>query len=177
MDNASHSAVAKILKNAGVKSIRSTGGKVTISAVRELNQEDIAHGEEFIQHFGVKGMRWGVRRSDKQLARAAKEREYESSNDVSSRKSKTRTKAESKVKLSDLSDAELRQKLNRIQMEKQYKELTAPKANPITAAGKKVASGAVKAVAQQTLTSLGQSYATKYTADYMAGGKKAFDKK
>lgn len=177
MDNASHIAVAKILKDAGVKSIRSSGGKVTISSVRELNQEDIAHGEEFISHFGVKGMRWGVRRSDKELARAAGK-----SDDVQERASKTSSKEDrktrgGKVSVKDLSDAELKAKLNRIQMEKQYAELTSPKGNPITSAGKKVATNAVKAVAQQTLTALGQSYATQYTADYMAGGKKAFNKK
>lgn len=32
-------------------------------------------GQEFIEHYGVKGMRWGVRRSDKQLERARKRRE------------------------------------------------------------------------------------------------------
>lgn len=143
----------------------------------EFLEQGSMFADEFLEHFGVKGMRWGVRRSRKQLARAAKEREGSESSSNSARASKTKSKKESKLKVSEMSDAELRQRLNRMNMEKQYRELTAPKGNPVAAAGKKVASNVVKGVAEQTLKSIGQSYASKYTADYLAGGKKAFDKK
>jgi hypothetical protein len=62
-------------------------------------------------------------------------------------------------------------------METQYRQLTSPKGNPLVSAGKKIGSSVVKGVAEQTLKNLGQSYASKYTADYLAGGKKAFDRK
>ena len=127
--------------------------------------------DKYLEHFGVKGMRWGVRRSRKELARASGEKE---SNDTRAQatKSKEETKTSSKkARVKDLSDAELRAKLNRMQMEQQYAQLTAPKGNPLTAAGKKVAANVVKGVAEQTLKNIGQSYSTKYTAQYMANYK------
>ena len=37
------------------------------------DQDLIEHGEEFIQHFGVKGMKWGVRRDRIRKGRAERE--------------------------------------------------------------------------------------------------------
>ena len=53
-----------------------------------------------LYHYGVLGMKWGVRRANKKANKKSKE------------------------KVSDLSDQELRNKINRLQMEKQYKELS-----------------------------------------------------
>lgn len=179
MDDASNNAVVKILEQAGVKKIRFSAAKpsdITIVSSKEMSAEDVAHGEsfvgDFIEHFGVKGMRWGVRRNRKQLAKASEERAGGEAGSNSRRASNAKSKKKSKTNLSELSDADLRQKLNRMQMEKQYKELTAPKGNPLTSAGKKVASNVVKGVAEQTLKNVGQSYATKYTAGYMATAAK-----
>ncbi len=61
-------------------------------------------GKEFLEHYGTKGMRWGVRRSKTQR---------------SSSSSKSSTKS-----AKSMSDAELRAVLNRMQMEKQYSSLT-----------------------------------------------------
>lgn len=129
-----------------------------------------------IEHYGVKGMRWGVRRSrrERKIARGdlAALKEMESNSD---RGGKTRSKREArkdaKRNPSEMSDAELRQRLNRMNMEKQYRELTAPKGGSLSSAGKKVAANVIKGVAQQTLTNVGQSYSTKYTAQYMANYK------
>ena len=185
MDDASSNAVVKILEQAGVKKIRfsvANPSDVTFISTKKMNAADVAHGEsfvgDFIEHFGVKGMRWGVRRSQKQLARASKLRaKADQAEAKANGKSMPKAKASKKTKISDLSDQELRQKLNRMNMEKQYADLTRPKGNPVKNAGKKVASNVVKGVAEQTMKNIGQSYATKYTADYLAGGKKAFDKK
>lgn len=71
-------------------------------------------------HYGVLGMRWGVRRSDAQLAKGR----------GSSNKKKTDgvhddyKKAHDKQRVKSMSDTELRARNNRLQMEKQYKELT-----------------------------------------------------
>ena len=186
MDLTGKLAVAKILEDAGVKSLRFSAHKnknLVILADKELNEGDVAHGEafadDFLEHFGVKGMRWGVRRSRRELARAAGKRDDAESKSNSTRASKTKSKSESKssnkkVRVQDLSDADLRARLNRMSMEKQYAELTRPAANPLKSAGKKIAGNVVRGVAEQTLRNLGQSYATKYTKEYLASGSKAF---
>lgn len=71
-----------------------------------------------LKHYGILGMKWGVRRSPKELARA---RGGSPKKKTSSSKAKVKTKKES---ISDLSDEELRRRVQRLQMEKQYRELT-----------------------------------------------------
>lgn len=103
--------------------------------------------DNILEHFGVKGQKWGVRRSQKQLARAS---------------GKTDPKT--------LSDAELRSRLNRMQMEKQYKELT--KAPPtVGQRGAKFVNKILTKVAEQTASSITKSYADKYAASLLAGKK------
>lgn len=69
--------------------------------------DSIQHGAEltddFLSHYGVLGMKWGKRKG---------------SSGASVKKAKKNPKA------STMSDAELRTKINRLQMEKQYKQLT-----------------------------------------------------
>jgi hypothetical protein len=99
-----------------------------------------------ILHFGIKGQKWGVRRSRKQLARNA----GRSENDPRF-----------------MSDEELRSKLNRMNMEKQYKELT--KAPPsIAQKGQKFVGKVLNKVVDQTATSITKSYADKFAANLLA---------
>lgn len=82
-----------------------------------------------LAHYGVLGMKWGVRRTEAQLARARGER-------VSSDKKTTEKKAtatakkstssepEKKKSVSEMSDDEIRQKINRLQLEKTYRDLS-----------------------------------------------------
>lgn len=67
--------------------------------VGHLDDYDIVETDQpYLSHYGVKGMKWGVRRG---------------------------RKTSSNIK--NMSDTELRTRINRIQMERQYKELTKPK--------------------------------------------------
>lgn len=66
-------------------------------------------------HYGIKGMRWGVRRSESQL-----ERERGKSEPHEDYK-----KAHSKKSVEEMSDSELRSRINRLQMEQQYNKLSA----------------------------------------------------
>lgn len=61
-------------------------------------------------HYGVLGMKWGVRRTKEELDAAAGR---------NTRKSKRQINRE----LSKMSDTELRNKINRLNMEQQYKRL------------------------------------------------------
>lgn len=80
---------------------------------------------DVLAHYGIKGMKWGVRRTPEQLARA---RGKISSLLGGSKKTSTKTSKSSsgegeKKKISDMSDDELRRVVNRLQLERQYNQL------------------------------------------------------
>lgn len=77
----------------------------------------------YIMHAGIKGMKWGVRRyqnPDGTLTPAGKKR-YK--NNVS----EDYARAHDKKSVKSMSDKELRERNNRLQMEQQYKNLTKKK--------------------------------------------------
>lgn len=76
-----------------------------------------------IKHYGIPGMKWGVRRTPEQLRRAARKRGDSRDWDTAHAEAKT------------MSDSELRSRINRMQMEKQYADLSAPKNNQKTNTG------------------------------------------
>jgi hypothetical protein len=67
-----------------------------------------------LKHHGIMGMKWGVIRDKTQLSRA------EGS-------SKSRSEDKSKKKVKGMSDDELRKAVNRLQMERQYSQLSESK--------------------------------------------------
>lgn len=75
-----------------------------------------AMGQEYIEHHGIKGMKWGVRRSRKALERARREE----TRSEDSRRHLTN----SKKPLSDLSDKELKDLHNRLNTEANVRKLT-----------------------------------------------------
>lgn len=84
--------------------------------------------DDFLQHFGVKGMHWGVRRSRGGYtgkASAAKARLARTKQDPSS--DHTEVKTLRKKSLPALSNSELEKLNKRLQLEKTYKELTQSK--------------------------------------------------
>ena len=83
---------------------------------------------EELAHHGIQGMKWGVRRfqnKDGSLTAAGKKRYGIGGGEADSSGSggKARGKKNRPKKISEMSDAELRQRLNRLQMEKQLKQL------------------------------------------------------
>lgn len=91
-----------------------------------------------LYHHGIKGMKWGVRRTPAQLGH----------------KPSKLTTSQRKSEMKKMSDTELRNRINRIQMEKQYMQLTAPEVS----AGKKFVKDVLVNAAKQTAT----SYVSKY---------------
>lgn len=90
--------------------------------------------ENTLAHYGILGMKWGVRRTEAQLARAREKGE-------NSPKSEDYINAHSSKSVKAMSDSELRNRLNRLQMEQQYSKL-----NPATVnRGKRAASKILKA--------------------------------
>lgn len=102
-----------------------------------------------LNHAGIKGMRWGVRRyqnSDGTLTDAGKKRYSKRTPDSEDH---TRAKALKKKKLRQLSNDELRELNTRIQLETQYKDLKKKNIN----SGRKFANEVVREAAKKTVSS------------------------
>ena len=66
--------------------------------------------DDYLKHYGILGMKWGVRRTPAQLARAKGS-------------SKKNSDGDGKKNVKSMSDEELRKVVNRLQMERQYSQL------------------------------------------------------
>lgn len=78
--------------------------------------------DDYLIHYGVVGMKWGVRRplgSDGRILKNSKGKPSKKNNGLSKKQQKLLDKS-----LSNMSDQELRTLVNRLQTEKQYKQLT-----------------------------------------------------
>lgn len=105
-----------------------------------------------LKHAGIKGMKWGVRRyqnKDGTLTPAGKKRYADAHEDY--------VRAHDRKNPKSMSDKELRDRLNRLQMEQQYSKMTAKKKGMISK-GSAIVMTAVAAAATATVT----AYATKY---------------
>lgn len=85
-----------------------------------------------LYHYGVAGMRWGVRRyqnRDGTLTKAGKKRavkletQYTALTGKSLHKTSSSSSKQRRKTVSEMSDEELRKAINRLRMEKQYKQL------------------------------------------------------
>ena len=112
----------------------------------------------YLKHYGVLGMRWGVRRSRAQLdgstgsSKKKKLQKVQEENQAS--KYKTKSSEPAKKTIKDLSDTELREKINRLELEKRYKELS--KVEPKT-------TSKGKAFVMDVLEKSGKNIATQLT--------------
>ena len=80
---------------------------------------------DYLIHYGILGMKWGVRRfqnKDGTLTPAGKKRYRERSTTDESHEDYK--KAHTPKSIKSMSDAELRNRLNRLQMERQYSQLS-----------------------------------------------------
>lgn len=89
--------------------------------------------DNVLAHFGVRGMRWGVRRSDVELARAAGGKQPASEDAIKA--VTAAAKVRSANSLNVLSSAELQTLVKRMNLEQQYVDLTTPKNTPVSQKG------------------------------------------
>jgi hypothetical protein len=97
-------------------------------------------------HYGILGMKWGIRRTPEQLARAR-------GRSTTDEPHEDYKKAHTSKSIKSMSDAELRNRLNRLQMERQYSQLSESNVSK----GKEYAQKIIKAgttVAAVTTTAL-----------------------
>lgn len=111
----------------------------------------------YLSHYGIQGMKWGIRRSREQLARL--------SGKVSEAKAKRAAKKAdvptSKKSAKDMSDTELKSEISRLKLEKEYKQLLA-ESRPGMTKGKKFV--------EDVLTDSGKALATQVVKHYGAKG-------
>lgn len=104
--------------------------------------------EQELQHWGIKGMKWGIRRfqnRDGTLTSAGKKRygdgdSDDKAEDGSSKGAGGSKSGPKKPNISKMSDTELKSAISRLQLEKQYRDLNPEKVS----FGKKLIEGAVK---------------------------------
>lgn len=108
-------------KASAARALKSLYSKLDEDPPDSLKQSALGIGEEFIQHYGVKGMKWGVRNKRRSSKKGGKP-----SGRTTYKKTPNR-----------LSDDELKRRISRMELEKKYSDLNTPP----KAAGKQYAKG------------------------------------
>lgn len=105
--------------------------------------------ESFLEHYGKKGMKWGVRKDR-----------------PSSKKSKS-----AKQTAKTLTDTELAKRINRLNMEKQYVDLVKGSPSSVTK-GRQVVTGMLASAGKKKAQALADEYVAKGIVMGLAAAKK-----
>lgn len=108
-----------------------------------------------LYHYGIKGMKWGVRRTPFQLGHKTSVSEKKQRSIQSA--SKARSEKKSSKHIRDLTDAELRRRIERLQLENRYRELSPKQISRgrtvVNTIAKDMAFPAAKEIGQQLIKS------------------------
>ena len=139
-----------------------------------------------LYHYGVKGMRWGVRRTPAQLGHTpASKRKIENgptlvskikSNRVARKTAKLEKKEAEKAKkksISEMTDEELNQKIARMELEKRYRDLYAQTVPQSSKKGKDFAMKILERSGENLLTQVANHYGAK-TLNQLIGEEAIF---
>lgn len=114
-----------------------------------------------LMHYGVLGMKWGVRRTPAQLGHRTKAKvaKRPGENSKKEEEKKATSSPSPKKSIHELSDEELRTAIGRLELEKRYKELERSANPPKTHEGKKFV--------ENVLKKSGENIATQFTTYVM----------
>lgn len=90
-----------------------------------MDSKNIPLSRDELRHWGIVGMKWGVRRyqnKDGSLTNAGKKRRAKLEAELEKLGDKSNGDAANKKNIKDLSDDELRERTNRLNLEKNYKD-------------------------------------------------------
>lgn len=130
-------------------------------------------------HYGIRGMKWGIRRyqnKDGSLTPAGRKRarERETGDDKSASKT-TETSAPKKKSVSEMSDDELRQTVNRIRLEREYSSLTPKEVSRGKALASKFLNEAIQPALVSATKQVLTDYLTKSARDALGLNEKSKD--
>lgn len=142
--------------------------EVISKSLMDKSYKSIDQKPKDISHYGILGMKWGIRKQEGGgVARTGSPQDkstgYEPKNPgigEGGKPAKPGSGSRSAPKAKDMSDSELRETVNRLNMEKQYKQLTSsPQSRTIAQKGGKavldVLGNSAKNIATQQLTKRG----------------------
>ena len=113
--------------------------------------------DDLLTHYGIKGMKWGVRRTKKQI-------EADSVDAAAAKATKAKI-SKNHGSTDPVSNKELQHLVNRMNLEQQYSRLASSRGNQSAAKkGTKFASDILANVAKQQATKIASDYASKAVA-------------
>lgn len=120
-------------------------------------------GENVLAHYGIRGMKWGVRRyqnKDGSLTAAGKKRYSGDGGNAGTTKSTT-SSSSGRKKVSEMTDDELNSAVRRLQLEQQYRQLNPEKVS----AGQKFVNKVAKDVIIPAATTVARNAVQKVMQD------------
>ena len=120
-------------------------------------------GENILAHYGIRGMKWGVRRyqnKDGSLTAAGKKRYSGDGGNAGTTKSAT-SSSSGRKKVSEMTDDELNRAVRRLQLEQQYRQLNPEKVS----AGQKFVNKVAKDVIIPAATTVARNAVQKVMQD------------
>lgn len=127
--------------------------------------------DEYLEHHGIEGMKWGVRRyqnADGSLTAVGIKRKSIFDDDTK--------KKSTEKKLRDMSDDELRTRIARLELEKRFKDLSMPSDSQKTSRGKKIVMDILEKSGSNIATQL-TTYAIGTAVNKIVGGEVVNPKK